>query len=104
MKKRLFSCFVLMCFLFSISSSAYAGFWDRFKGKSNKSQTQQSSTQAPASTSAKCQEETSQSRRILPNISPQSPQPPQAGNVNGTGAVQGLPSDRVISISIRDVE
>lgn len=48
-----------------------------------------------------CQEETSKRRRFLPNISPQ---PPQAGNVNGTRALQSLHSDRVISISIRDVE
>ena len=33
-----------------------------------------------------------------------SPQPPRARNVNGTRASQGLHSDRVISISIRDGE
>ena len=48
-------------------------------------------------TSALCQEETSESHQFVPKISPQ---PSRTRNVNGTCVLQGLYSDRVISISI----
>ncbi len=48
MKKRLFGLIVLMCFVFSISSNAYAGFWNALTGKNKQSQGNADPIQAPA--------------------------------------------------------